>query len=341
MSYIYIENPNGDQAALQNDPLAGRSKGFRQFIAEEEANRQRAIAQVAAPLIAERQKLAAAYRELMAPVWRKPITELKRAWMNAKDTRDGLVPYFWNVLLRPDTERIVQDATEADALHAKFMRDILPVNGWVLSPAGAWRFSFFVTVQIQVGGNNVTEDNLWAWFNALKPCFDAAAGELAWDESRIVREPEPKRPTPSFDDIEKTKSVVTDDDHLLEGQAATQWIVNRLWAGEVQTVLIQWLDDMLKRFAFNPTESQMQEIKQFIESRNLDPRNPAHLDRVRVAFTRAGKFPERCLLDQELRSILLDKIDLASDRETTRLIRTAPIDVVRDWMKRTNTTIFG
>jgi|GEM_PF-5042354 len=315
-----------------NDPLAGRSAGFRDFIAAEAAEQAARIKQVADQASAPLRQANAAMTKLMVPTWSKPVPELKAMFRKAQGNKTVLTTWYWNVLLRPNAEMIPQDQTEAAQTFDEFVEKTLPSQGWRLSVAGCTRLWAFCYVQREAGGNAITPENLKLWFDALQEngCFDAKTGELSYAEP--VRAPEPPR-VPTLDDLDRA------DTSTNEGRAETHRLLARLWAGEVQTVLIQWLDDMLKRFAFNPTEQQMGEIKQFIESRNLDPRNSAHLSRIRVAFTRAGKFPERCLLDQELRSILLDKID-TGDRETTRLLRGAPIDVVRDWMKRNNVTIY-
>jgi len=295
-----------------NSDLRGRSKGFRQHVAQEQAEQKSRLDQSLAPILAERQRLAAQYAALQAPTYRKPLPELKRLWTKANGNIEALSALYWNCTMKPDLERTtLQPPEEAEAALQKFVTEVLPAQGWVLGVGGVYRLTMAIAVAVQVAGEVVTTETCQAFFDMLRryECFDLSVGEISFTEPQPQPEPAPKV---SLEEIDSR----TPEGRMLERQLVTEQAqehclpLQRLW--------FQSLADNYD--GFKPTRADWEFIITLFQRHNLDPNSAASYDRVRRLMCKLGKWDARRLLTlSDLQEQCVDRLDM-SNRDTRHVV---------------------
>jgi len=314
------------QRALEQSP------DYQKFLQEEAAEEAKKLKRIADEASAPLRKVNAAQRQLFVPMWSKPTPELIKLFNQSHSNPTLLLTMFWNVLLRPTTDRIFQDPNDAERIFQNFIQKTLPSQGWKLNPSGAMRLTTFVAVQIQAGGNEVTPENLQLWFNALQEngCFDDQAAELSYSQPQP--QPEPTR-VPTVDDFENLN--LSSD----EGGRQGRRIAEELFGREARPIVQQWIASLLTRFKFDISQEQLNAVKAWMARRNKSALDLNALEDCRRSLVRATIFPPTALDLDDLRAICFEKLE-TSDKESIRVARFGNREAVEDLMRRKHISIF-
>lgn len=310
-----------------------RSKEYLDFVAQEQRDADAKYRnQFTSQLTSGDQQ---AYRYMlyeMAECWKRPLHVINAACQNPA-LQNGL---YFNVLLKPEDS--VEDRQEKremlEALQTFVMQ--LPVKtGYSLNAVtgGIQRFFAFCLTQNIIGGHRIDADTLPAYFRVLVENEVFGANELSYDATRIARaatEPARVPPTKDFESL----SLMSN-----EGAAQGRRLAGQLAVDEATPLVQRWVDSLGTRFQFFPTREQLNEVQSFVNSRNLNWLDIASLEKARVALVRRGIFPPRCLELDEIRTIIIDKLD-TSDRDSVRIAFRGDVDALKDLMQRKQISIY-
>ncbi len=263
----------------------------------------------------------------MTEAWSAPLAEIQAILDSTKWTS-----LYWVINLREGTEpRIRQTEREAFAEFQKYCAALTGRTGFKLNPDGVERLSKLVCVELRCGRIEVTPETIDAALDCLlrNRCF--SGGEVEYDANWKSATPATLVDSqPVTADVFENLTLSGSDEEARIGKRIAQDLFDK----EFRPVVLRWVDSLWSRFLYELSSVEADAVKNWMTKFNK-PRTFASLEQCRVAFVKAGMFPEKCLDLSDLKAICVEKLS-SDDRESLRIVLnpSSTLDSVRALMAR-------
>ena len=307
---------------------ARSAREFASFREEEEAKERAKLEKSLQPLTVlptDTSQAMRVHQFEMTELWSSPLVEIQAAMNGGK-----WESLYWLIHLREDSEpRIRQTEQEAFAEFQKYCAALTGRTGFKLNPDGAERLSKLICVELRCGKIEVTQETIDAALDVMLRNHVFSEGEVEYDANWKTASPTtPVDSQPVTADVFEDLNLTGSEEEARIGKRIAQHLFDK----EFRPVVLRWVSSLWERFRYELAQVEADAVKNWMERFNR-PRTFASLEQCRVAFVKAGMFPEKCLTHDDLKTVCIEKLP-SDDKEALRIVLHGTLPALKELMQR-------